>query len=156
MKQYILNLSFVKEFVEEVRKEERLKAFTFAREDLKETVKEETKDRVEEIAMDRLNSMLSNVDLHKVVSFNKQMGVIHINGKRVEEGRLSNLKAEAEFFMLSDLWALLYETPKELAQRQMFVSSESLDDIKAGKSILYTLSTQKNIIDLFKSYAPKK
>jgi len=33
----------------------------------------------------------------------------------------------------------------------MFVSSESLVDLQKGKSMLYHLSAQKNIVELFKA-----
>lgn len=104
---------------------------------------------------ERLNELLSNVDLDKIVSLDKTHGVIYIGGERADNGRLTNLKAEAEFLVNSEIWTLLYETPKELAQRAMFVQGESLDDMKKGKSILYTLSTQQNIINTLKSYLPK-
>lgn len=110
----------------------------------------------EEKALEMINALLSNTDLHKVVSLDKIHGVVYIGSMKADKQRLANLKAEAEFFLKSELWTLLYETPKELAQRAMFVNSESLDDLKKGKSILYTLSTQKNIIDTFMSFDPKK
>ncbi len=96
------------------------------------------------------------IDPRKIVTIDKPRGIVYIGGTRVDNARLSNLKAEAEFFLASDLWALIYETPKELAQRAMFISGESLVDMQKGKSMLYTLSTQKNILDTFKSYIPKK
>ncbi len=90
------------------------------------------------------------------MTIDKQKGIIYVGGERIDVARLANLKAEADFFLASDLWTLLYETPKELAQRAMFVNGESLVDMQKGKSMLYTLSTQKNILETFKSFIPKK
>lgn len=109
----------------------------------------------EEKAREMLNALLSPVDLTKIVSLDKARGIVYIGGVRADKGRLTNLKAEAEFLMQSELWKLLSETPRQLAQRQMFVDSESLDDMKKGKSILYTLSAQQNIVDTFMSFIPK-
>src|SRR3990167_4581291 len=113
-----------------------------------------TQDEVDLFVKRELNSLLSNVDLTKIIAKDPR-GLILIGGEHATNGRLTNLKAEAEFLLQTELWSLLYETPKELAQRAMFITSESLDDIKKGKSILYTLSIQKNILDLLKAYVPK-
>jgi hypothetical protein len=111
---------------------------------------------VEDKAREMLNALLSNSDLHKIVTMDKARGIVYIGGTKADKMRLANLKAEAEYFISSELWTLLQETPKELAQRAMFINSESLDDLKKGKSILYALSTQKNIIDTFLSFDPRK
>jgi hypothetical protein len=95
----------------------------------------------------RMNDMLSPVDLNAIIKLDKAKGIVLIGDETVDPVRLSNLRSEAEFLLNSEIWKLLYETPKELAQRAMFVDSQSLDDMKKGKSILYTLSTQKKIID---------
>lgn len=95
--------------------------------------------------------MLGNVDFNKVISTDKAKGFIYIGGEKVDQSRLNNLKAEADFVMQSDIWTLLHETPKELAQRSMFIHSESLDDLKKGKSILFTLSQQQNIINILQN-----
>lgn len=113
-------------------------------------------ERIDELANEKLAALLTVIDPRKIVTIDKPRGIVYIGGVRVDVGRMANLKAEAEFFLASDLWSLLYETPKELAQRAMFVSGESLVDMQKGKSMLYTLSTQKNILDTFKSYIPKK
>lgn len=102
-----------------------------------------------------VNDLLSPVDLTRIITLNKTQGLIYIGGEKADDLRLQNLKAEAEFLLKSDIWKLLCETPKELAERQMFVASESLDDLKKGKSMLYLLSTQKNILALLSSYSPK-
>jgi len=114
---------------------------------------------IDELADKKLNELLAHVDVSKVVKLEKLSnggGIVYVGGIKADEGKLANLKAEADFLEKSDIWAIIYESLKELAQRQMFVSSESLDDMKKGKSILYTLSVQKNILETFKSFQPKK
>lgn len=113
-------------------------------------------EQIDEMANEKLANLLSIVDLRKIVTIDKPRGILFIGGARVDPARLANLKAEADFFVTSELWSLIYETPKELAQRAMFVSGESLADMQKGKSMLYTLSSQKNIVDTLRSYTPKK
>lgn len=132
-------------------------AFKKAHADIMETRVDDIEERAKELVDEKLARMLSVVDLNKIVTVDKNRGMVFVGGVRVEEGRLASLKAEAEYFSRSDLWALLYETPKELAQKSMFVSGESLADMQKGKSILYTLSAQSNILGVFISYQqPKK
>jgi len=131
-------------------------SFALAQKDILETMADDLDEKAEELAKQKLNDLLSSIDLHKIVTLNKQAGIVYIGGERAEEGRLSNLKSEAEFIANSELWQLLMETPKSLAERAMFISGEGLDDMKKGRSILYTLSAQKNVVDVLKSYIPRK
>lgn len=117
----------------------------------KQTQDEIIHERAVKLADEMVNNLLSNTDLNKIVTLDKTKGIVYIGGVKATQGRLTNLKAEAEFLLQSDIWGLLHETPKELAQRTMFINSESLDDMKKGKSILYTLSTQQNILEVLKN-----
>ncbi len=113
---------------------------------------------VDELADKKLNDLLGNFDVTKVVRLEKFPsggGVVYIGGIKCDESRLANLKSEAEALEKFDIWGILQESLKESAERQMFVSSESLDDLKKGKSMLYTLSVQRNILDIFKSFTKK-
>lgn len=163
IKNWILNRQFVKDYYQAVgsklfKDAEELiyrKAFTDARKDLEETNIYDVDTKADVLSNTKLNNLLSVVDVNKIVTLDKARGIIFVGGVRLEEGRLANLKAEAEFFLESDLWHLIYETPKELAQRAMFVTGETLVDMQKGKSMLYTLSTQKNIVETFKGYIMK-
>ncbi len=110
-------------------------------------------DKIEEEVQKRLLEMLSPIDPRLVVRVDKA-GALHIGKERAPQARLDNLRAEAEFFLQSDLWSLIMETPKELAQQSMFVTGESLDDLKKGRSMLFTLSTQKNIVETLRNTRP--
>lgn len=145
IKNWVLSWDFV-------RQEMYSRVFKQAQDDFKETFAEDIEKRASELAEKKLEAILTPVSIRSIVTVDKTNRFILIGGKRVEEGRLKNLKNEAEFIVRSDIWKLIHETPKSLAERQMFVSSESLDDMKKGKSILYTLDTQKNIVDLLASY----
>lgn len=115
----------------------------------------ESKIDVEGAVNKRMDEMLTIVDARKVVTLDTKAGAIYIGGERAEEGRLVNLKQEAEALERFDLWGIIHETPKQLAQHSMFVAGDSIDSLKKGRSMLYTLDTQRKILDIFKSYVQK-
>lgn len=155
MKKWILQLPFVKTYIKEkiddAAIEFHLKNFKSAQTDILETMRDDLDKQANVLADQKVSNLLSNVDFNKVISADKTKGFVYIGGDKADPARLNNLKAEADFLMESDIWKLLYETPKELAQRTMFIYSESLDDMKKGKSILFTLSQQQNIINLLRN-----
>ncbi len=113
---------------------------------------------VEERANQKVASLLTVVDENMImrVSQNGMVSIGKDTKKSVEPQMLTMLKQEADFIERSYLWKILYETPKKLAEETIFVNSQSLDDLKKGKSMLYTLSTQKKILDTFLSYVPMR
>lgn len=159
IKKFILKQKFVQDYVlekiKDADKDFHIKNFKIAQDDILETMRDDIDTQANELCKKKLNDLLSNVELHKIVSLDKTKGILFIGGIKADEGRLANLKAEAEFLDKSDIWQLMQETPKELAQRAMFVEGESLDNMKKGRSILYTLSTQKNILETLKGYVGK-
>ena len=150
-KNFILGIKFIKEELNAAYKHGGIAAFPKAQKDILETMRDDLDKQAEELADKKLADLLSPVDWRKVVTVDKQRNIIFIGGEQVDPGKRDNLRAEAEFFAQSELWQLLQETPKDLAQRAMFVSSESLVDLQKGKSMLYHLSAQKNIVELFKA-----
>jgi len=130
-------------------------SFALAQKDILETMADDLDKKAEELAKQKLNDLLSPIDLHKIVTLNKTAGLVYIGGEKAEEGRLANLKSEAEFILGSEIWQLIKETPKSLAERAIFVAGESLDDVKKGRSILYTLSAQENILQVLKNTKSK-
>jgi len=102
-----------------------------------------------------LLKLLTVVDFNNIITVD-QRGIVSIGGRKATDIELSNLKAEAEFFLTSSLWKIIYESPKELAQRAMFINGEGLDDLKKGRAMLYTLESQKRILEMLKTYNPVK
>lgn len=154
MKNWILNTFFKKEMdsmFEKAKFEGSKDAFKKAREDLEETNVYDTDEKAKVLAKKMLNDLLSVVDESQIMT-KANTGIVFIGGAKVDDVTLSNLKAEAEFLTNSQIWKLMNETPKELAQRSMFVNGESLADLQKGKSMLYTLSTQNNILELCMKY----
>ena len=110
---------------------------------------------VEELAQQRLKELFTPTNMKDVVTLDRKGGIIYIGGERADDSRLQNLHAEAEFFMESDLWKVINETAKRLAEIAMFEAGDSLDDMKKGRAILYTLSAQQNAVNIFKQYQKK-
>ena len=126
-------------------------AFPLASKDIWSTLEDEVDKRASVLSEKKLNDLLTVVDANAIVSLDTRNGVVYIGGEQVDDVRLQSLKSEAEYMLSSDLWKILYETPKSLAEKAMFVSGDSIDDMKKGRAVLYTLATQKKIIDTFLS-----
>lgn len=158
MRNWIINTFFSdyrQRWIESATRSASMDAFKKAHADVLETMRDDLDKQAEELAKKKLNDLLAPIDLNSVVTLNKQLGAVFIGGQRIDEGRLASLKAEAELFIASDLWHLLQETPKKLAEQAMFVAGDSVEDMKKGRSILYCLSSQRNIIDTFRSAKTK-
>jgi hypothetical protein len=131
-------------------------AFPLAQKDILETMRDDLDAQAEELANRKLATLLSIVDEKLIVSASKT-GTLLIGGERPDDARLANLKEDAEFLMQSDIWKLLYETPKALAEKAMFVDDGKLDtQLLKGRAILYTLATQKKIIGIFSKLSTGK
>lgn len=155
IKAWILRQKFVADYVKEQEKDFATRLFKNAREDVLEEIEVDVEARAEAIAEERLMKLLTLVDWTNVVRIDKAKGILLIGDERADEARLNNLKSEAEIFSSSELWKLLQETPKQLAYDALFKVSESLDDLKKGKAMLYTLDSQQNIVNIFKNYVKK-
>lgn len=105
-----------------------------------------TEDEIET----KLSELLTGVDFNDVISTDKAKGIVYLGKDRANPARLNNLKAEAEFLAQSDLWKLLNETPKELAQKEMFVHADSIEGMRKGRAVIFLMSQQNNIIELLK------
>lgn len=119
-------------------------AFPLAQKDVLETMHADIEKKSEELANKKLAELLSIIDERMVLKVMKNQ--VHIGKEVAEPTRLMNLKSEAAFLLESDIWKILNETLKEVAQEAMFVSSESLVDLQKGKTILFTLKTQANLV----------
>ncbi len=155
IKQFIINSKWFQEEKSDWVRLASIDAFTKAREDLEETNIYDTDTKAKELAEQMLNDLLSNTDMNNIVSLDQKAGLVYIGGKKADVGQLGNLKSEAEYIAESNLWKLMTETPKELAQRAMFIDGQTLVDMQKGKSILYTISTQEKILQTFKNYQQK-
>ncbi len=132
-------------------------SFPLAQKDVLETMRDDLDKQAEELAEVKLAELLTVVDPKMIVTFSAREKAVFIGGEKVtDHGQLQALKAEAELLLSSTLWRVIYETPKELAQRAMFVAGESVSDMTKGRAMLYALETQKKILETFKSYSQQQ
>ncbi len=111
---------------------------------------------VEEKARQMLESLLSTIDERKIITFNDKEKSVYIGGVRATVEQLANLKQEAEAIVQFDLWNILNETPKKLAQNALFLDDGKSEIVHAkGRSMLYLIGTQNRILTTLRSYNPK-
>lgn len=128
-------------------------AFRKALKDLEDTNAYNTDEKAKQLMEKRLTALLSPVDLSMIVSYDSRTRNVYIGGEPADPGRLGNLRAEAEFFEQSELWKLMKETPKRLAERAMFTDDGKIDtQLLKGRAMLFLLDTQQKLLDTFKSY----
>lgn len=156
IKYWILKTFFESELKEATTRGS-IDAFEKARKDLEETNVYDTDTKAEALAKQKLIDLLSPIDDRSIVTLDKTNRIVFVGGERADDGRLNNLKAEAEFFEQSDLWKIIVNTPKRLAEKAMFVDDGKVENqLIKGRAMLYLLDSQQNIVSIFKSYEPKK
>lgn len=134
-----------------------LDAMPIAIRDVKELVTDDIEAKAEKLAKEKLVALLSPIDERMIISFNEREKAVYIGGQRITDpGMLSNLKHEAEAILQFDLWRILNETPKRLAQKALFEDDGKSEVLHVkGRSMLYLLDTQNKILSTLKSYDRK-
>ncbi len=112
-------------------------------------------EQVEMKSKKALTDLLMPFDERLIITYDKKTGLIFVGGKRLEEPTIMNLKAESEFFKNSQLWKIINESLKSQAQKTMFENSTTFEDMMTGKMMLYDLSFQNKILDIFIGYTQK-
>lgn len=130
-------------------------SFSLAQKDILETMRDDLDKQAQGIAQKKLEQLLSVIDENQVVRLDERRGIMSIGSERPTEGQLVGLKAEAEILIKSDIWKVLYNTPKAQAQKAMFIDGDNIDSMKKGRSILYMLDVQNRILNIFANYEPK-
>lgn len=128
------------------------RAFNDSRKDYEKEIHLKDEERIQQEALKIVDNLLSPVDMTKIVTLDKAQKRLFVGADAVDNMTLHNLISEVDFLEKSEIWKIMHETPKELATRAMFVSGETLADMQKGKSILYMLSVQKNILNTIKGY----
>ncbi len=143
-------------FLKEIYRQGGIDSFHLAHKDIRETMRDDLDKQAEILAKKKLEDLLSVVDERKIITFNEREKSVYIGGLRATAEQLTNLKQEAEAITQFDLWNVLNESPKKLAQNAMFIDDGVLpNQLLKGRAILYTLDTQNRILTILKSYSPK-
>lgn len=138
-------------FFKEIYRRGSIDAFSKAHADIRETMADDLDAKAEELAAKKLDALLTSVDTRHIFSINPRTNIISIGGIPAGRETLLTLKSEAEYLVSTNLWNLLHETPKELAQREMFISGQTMEALTKGRSILYFVDIQKKILDTLKT-----
>ncbi len=115
----------------------------------------ETKKSLEKTRNELLKEYFCAITLDDIITVDKS-GVVKIDGEAATPGELSSLFEEAKFFAESRLYKILINLPKKQAMDVMYNLSESFDDMRNGKMMLYNISLQENIMKILLRYSPKK
>lgn len=129
-------------------------SFIHARADILAMFQGDVEGRATELSKERLDALLTVIDDRMIISFSEKEKAVYIGGKRVTDpGIMQNLKAEAEALAQFDIWKILSETPKRLAQKALFEDDGNSEIVHTkGRSMLYLLDTQEKILATIKSY----
>lgn len=84
-----------------------------------------------------------------------RLGGIKLDGEKLSSGEALGLYEEARYFQGSRLYKILMNSLRDQAQKVMYEKSESFDDMRNGKMMLYNLSVQENIIDAILKYGSR-
>ena len=74
-------------------------------------------------------------------------GDIFIDGKKLSDKEMSNLRVEAQYLKESRLYAIMSSLVVNKAKRTMFERSMTFDDMVSGKMLLLADDLQKKIVD---------
>lgn len=151
----ILKLIFNSKLFEKHRRDLHTQVFRDAYKDLEETNTYNTEERAKELSEKSLLEMLLPANVQFVIRVDERTKRLVLNGEMLDDATLGNLHAEAMSLVSSNLWNILHNTPKKLAEEALFIKSESLADLQKGKTMLYTLATQQKILDILTSYQHK-
>ena len=99
-----------------------------------EAIKEDKdKRRILSLAVKDLYNTIGADDILKEVG-----GKWIVGGRELTDGEKNQLIAEAKQFYDTHLWKILRNDIQYLANRKMFILSQTQDDLVAGKMFLYT------------------
>lgn len=164
LKNWVLRWQFVQEAfdftykaqIEFAINKQRADIMVAAQKDFRVGIGEDIEDRAKELADEKLAALLSIFDPKHIVTFSERTRQVYIGGEIADPARLSNLKAEAQMIMDTNLWQILHETPKKLAQKALFEDDGDSKVVHTkGRAMLYLLSTQENIMSVFLNYNPQ-
>ncbi len=107
--------------------------------------KHEKAAQADNVQVEVIPRELPPIDLGHVLTSDKT-GHLYLNGVLVDQKLQKDLVHEASLIRNTRIWDILSNTLKQNAQLTMFNHSKDMQDLMNGKTILYTIDTQENII----------
>ena len=71
---------------------------------------------------------------------------VSLGGKKLTPAELQQLRSESLILKRMRIWQVINATLEEKAKEMMIKNAKSIDDIRGGKVVYYTLDTQRNIL----------
>lgn len=103
--------------------------------------------RLKNSLLNRLTKNLLNlVSVDQILTVN-DLGQVFLDNRLIKNSELLSLQEEVKAFQNFRLKTIIMNTPEVLAKTQMFENSKSYDDMMVGKSILYTIDVQKQVME---------
>jgi len=98
-------------------------------------------------------NLLPIIDDKDIITFAKQGKevVVLVDNIILTRQEVKNLQTEARVLDEMLLWKLLNSSPTAMAKKKIYNDSRDITDLLFAKTILYTLSLQKNIKDKIQS-----
>lgn len=93
--------------------------------------------------------LLPVVDDQQIISFKNKK--LYINHVEATVGQVNNLVAEANLIEATELWKIINNDLNEKTRKRVYVDSTDVMDLVVGKTILYTLDVQQNLINKIKN-----
>lgn len=86
------------------------------------------------------------VKLDHILKVSGDTGQVWMDGRLLEAAEVASLQEQVKAFQTMSLKTILLNTPVSLAQDRIFKDSKSMDDVIAGKLILYTIDIQEQVM----------
>jgi len=119
------------------------------------------KNRIEKenALMSQLSELLNVPDPKNVITsavLKNGKTIVFLESKKADPALVSSLQADVSYLKKTLLWKILNDTLLTQARTLMFENSESFDDMRGGKYMLYTLKVQRNILDTIENFVEEK
>ena len=117
------------------------------------------KAEVESLVNKRMAELNYSVNPDDVISATQDRAgntiEIRQGDKVLTKTEIRNLKSQVDFFRESQLYKLLMETPKDKAQQIMFQKSQTYDDMKSGKMLIFAIDILEKILQSIEKFDVK-
>lgn len=95
------------------------------------------------------SKLLPVIKPEDLIAFTKN-GKVFVGGKELAPNELNNLRSEADILGKLQIWDLIVNKLNEKSQKKMYLDAIDATDMIVGKTILYVLNFQKEILDKLK------
>ena len=114
--------------------------------------------------MNRIKHAILNLLIKKayrLVGYNEVIqvstaGKLFMGGSELSEGVVQNIVHDAKYFQKSELWKIISNQIRDIANKNTMTNGTSLDDLLVGKTTLHTVGMIENTITKLAQVEVKK